>query len=109
MSTIEAAWAQCSKSFFSFHSNRSRSDSRKLPTRLQRAITWDGANKRMYIDGVRVATMPQAQPIFYDGHPTMIGCDDNVGIGEAFAGTLDDFVVYDRALTDAEVALLSTL
>src|SRR2546427_2236602 len=43
MSTIEAAWDQCSKTFFSSHSNRLRSDGRKWPTRLQRVRTWDGA------------------------------------------------------------------
>src|SRR2546427_6483330 len=41
--TIEAAWDQCSKSFFSSQSRRSRSDKRNGPSRLQRAITWDGA------------------------------------------------------------------
>lgn len=73
------------------------------------AISWDGATKRMYVAGMRVATMPQVNQIFYDGHPAMIGCDDNIGISEAFTGTLDDFEVYDRALSDAEVALLATL
>jgi hypothetical protein len=73
------------------------------------AISWDGATKRLYVDGVSVASMAVAQPIFYDGHDAWIGCDDNIGISEVYLGTLDDFVVYDRALTDAEVALLATL
>src|SRR5439155_702429 len=43
MRTIEAAWDQCSKSFLSSHSSRSKSDIRNLPTRLQRVIRCDGA------------------------------------------------------------------
>jgi hypothetical protein len=73
------------------------------------AISWDGATKRIYIDGARVASMPVGMPLYYDGHPADIGCDDNGGNSEVFLGTLDDFIVYDRALTDAEVALLATL
>jgi hypothetical protein len=71
------------------------------------AVTYDGAAKRVYIDGTEKQTSAYSIPLMYDGNPMKIGCDDNTPEGLFFAGTLDDLQLYDRALTAAEVAALA--
>ena len=70
-------------------------------------ITFDGTTKRVYIDGLELASMPGG-PLMYDGNPLKIGCDQNSGVdGLFFAGRLDDLQIYDRALSPAEIAMLA--
>lgn len=71
------------------------------------AGTWDGTTTRIYANGVQVAFGNHTAPIAYDTHPGLIGCDDNVGVSETYQGTLDDMQIYNRALTDTEIAQLA--
>jgi hypothetical protein len=61
----------------------------------------------VYIDGVPSGSDTQSTPLAYDANAMKIGCDDNVGISEVFDGVLDELQIYDRALSDAELAELA--
>jgi hypothetical protein len=65
------------------------------------AITWDGAVRRLYVNGEQVATGALSGTTVKTSAPLRIG---GVG-GEWFRGRIDDVRVYDRALSAAEIAL----
>jgi hypothetical protein len=80
------------------------------------AIAWDNGNVRHYVDGKLI----NAEPLtgFQEGaipeektetqdtrRPLVIGAD-YPGVTEFFRGTLDEIRIYNRALTDEDVALL---
>lgn len=68
--------------------------------------TWDGSVKRLYLNGVEVASA--ADTTVFDDGPILIGCDQDDGVRRHFfSGALRDFRLYDRALTPAEVAQFS--
>jgi hypothetical protein len=72
------------------------------------AGTWDGATKRLYIDGEVVAE--EDAGVEYDGHAIYLGGDQNSGAEVLFwDGVLDDLRVYRRALSGAEIAALAAL
>jgi hypothetical protein len=69
--------------------------------------THDGTYVRMYLDGVLIST-PESRPgAFYTGTGTLgIGrCIDKFGTYQS-AGDIDEVRVYNRALSDSEVANL---
>jgi len=67
------------------------------------AVTWDGARRLAYVDGVQIAN-----------RVTALGTGtENLELGAArglfhFFGTLDDAVYYTRVLTPAEITQLAT-
>jgi hypothetical protein len=65
------------------------------------AYTYDGANMRMYVNGVLVRTVARTGNITPSTGPLRIG--GNQLWGEYFTGVIDDVRVYNRALTLAEV------
>jgi Concanavalin A-like lectin/glucanases superfamily/Calx-beta domain len=65
------------------------------------AYTYDGANMRMYVNGVLVRTVARTGNITASTGPLRIG--GNEVWGEFFTGLIDDVRVYNRALTLAEV------
>jgi hypothetical protein len=71
------------------------------------AATHDGATLRFYVDGVLAATT--MFPLRYDLADTwLVGCDRNVAVYGDFAdGALDEVRIYDRVLSDAEIAELA--
>lgn len=70
------------------------------------AGTWDGTTKRLYIGGVLVAST--ASQISYDGHDILLGADLNSGsLALPFDGMLDDIRVYNRVLSQQEIAALA--
>ena len=70
------------------------------------AGTWDGTTKRLYIDGVLVASA--ASQISYDGKPIYLGADESNGsLVLPFDGVLDDLRVYNRVLSDSELGALA--
>jgi hypothetical protein len=73
------------------------------------AGSWDGTTMRLYVGGALVAMKTDANPLTYDTREMRIGCDDNGsgGIDGLFPGALDDLQVYNRALSDAEIAMLA--
>jgi hypothetical protein len=65
------------------------------------AATYDGANQRLFVNGVQVASRAQTGPIGTSASPLRVGGN---GIwGEFFNGRIDEVRVYNRALTQAEI------
>jgi hypothetical protein len=65
------------------------------------AATYDGANLRLYVNGVLVRTRAGTGNITITSGQLKIG--GNAVWGEWFAGLIDDVRVYNRALSQAEV------
>lgn len=70
------------------------------------AATWDGANVRIYVNGVLDNTpTARAAPILTDTRPVYLG--GRSGSTDILDGTLDDVRFYNRALTAAEIAKIA--
>jgi hypothetical protein len=70
------------------------------------AGTWDGTTKRLYVDGLLLASV--AATISYDTGEILIGADNNGGtILYYWDGKLDEIRVYNRALSAAEIGTLA--
>ncbi len=68
--------------------------------------TWDGAIKRLYIDGVQEASAAWSGTLNTNALPVMIG--ENAGAtGRHWNGWLDEVLYYRRALTAAQVQELA--
>ncbi|HTL38084.1 MAG TPA: LamG domain-containing protein [Kofleriaceae bacterium] len=73
------------------------------------ALTYDGATKRMYIDGTERIFGAQTGAIAYDTHSAWFGCDDNSTSFVLFCKmAIDDFQLYDRALTPSEIMAIAS-
>ena len=71
------------------------------------AMTHDGETLRLYLDGALAGDSPLATPPA-DGSPVRIGADDNGGTVSSFwHGWIASLRVWDRALSEAEVAALA--
>ncbi|QNM84561.1 cadherin domain-containing protein [Polaribacter pectinis] len=70
------------------------------------AITQSGDNLKLYVDGVEFNSTNAITPfhkLSSDGNQTLrIGSQSSL-----FLGSLDNFIIYDRRLSDAEVKILS--
>ena len=65
------------------------------------ATTYDGATQSLYVNGVLVASRPQAGAAATAPNPLHIGGDSIWG--EYFAGMIDEVRIYNRALSQAEI------
>ena len=65
------------------------------------AMTYDGANIRLYVNGAQVASKVQTGAIQTTGSALRIG--GNVPYGEYFQGIIDEVRVYNRALSVSEI------
>jgi glucose/arabinose dehydrogenase len=65
------------------------------------AATYDGTTIRLYINGVQAATKAQTGSLIASTQPLRFGGD--APWGEWFQGSLDEFRVYNRALSAAEI------
>jgi hypothetical protein len=65
------------------------------------AATYDGANQRLFVNGVQVASRAQTGAMTVSTGPLRIG--GNGVWGEYFQGRIDEVRVYNRALTQAEI------
>jgi len=73
------------------------------------ALAWDGANAAIYLDGVPVGSTPYATPIADTSSPISIGARTEYApdpFEYGFRGDIDDFRIYNRALSGNEVAAL---
>lgn len=70
--------------------------------------TADGSNIKIYVDGVLKATtaFPSSLECLGTSAGTDIGASNNGSMESFFNGKIDDARIYNRALSDAEVALL---
>jgi hypothetical protein len=65
------------------------------------ATTYDGANLRLYINGVLRSTKAVTGSIITSGNPLKIG--GNAIWGEYFAGQIDEVRIYNRTLSATEI------
>lgn len=71
------------------------------------ALTWDGTEARLYVDGALVDETPIAE-IVYDDHVVRIGADSDFGeVTHFLRGAVDDVRIYQRALSSGEIAELA--
>ena len=68
------------------------------------AATYDGSTQRLYVNAELVGTRPQAGNISTSGGQLRIGGNAIWG-AEYFTGYIDEVRIYNRALTQAEIAL----
>lgn len=64
------------------------------------AYTFDGTSHRLYVDGVLQATTTTAPQT---GTPDRLYFGTYSGLGQFFGGQIDDFRLYNRALTASEI------
>ena len=86
-------------------------DQSPLYTWVHVALSYDGTTLRLYQDGRAVGSLPYALPLMPDSTPICFGCNQN-GPGdsandETLAGRLDEVLLYNRALTTAEISGLA--
>jgi predicted phage tail protein len=65
------------------------------------ALTYDGANLRIYVNGVQAATRAATGAVQASTNPLWIG--GNSPYGEYFQGLIDEVRVYNRALSAADI------
>ncbi len=65
------------------------------------AVTFDGANLTVWVNGVSVASLPQTAPLTTSTMPLHIGGDSIYG--QYFTGTIDEVRIYNRALSKNEI------
>ena len=65
------------------------------------ALTYDGANLRLYVNGTQVATQARTGNIASSTNPLQIGGDSIYG--QYFQGTIDEVRVYNAALTATQI------
>ena len=65
------------------------------------ALTYDGANLRLYVNGTQVAIRAATGAIQATANPLWIG--GNQPYGEYFRGLIDEARVYNRALSQTEI------
>ena len=73
-----------------------------LNTWTHLAVTYDGSNARLYVNGGQVGVAAATGALRSTGNPLTIG-GNNVW-GEWFAGQIDDVRIYNRALSAGEIA-----
>ena len=61
-------------------------------------LSWDGATRILYVDGIEVAKDTQAGLAGSQGG-LQIGTGKNLELGSFFSGLIDDVRIYDRAVT----------
>ncbi len=74
------------------------------------AATYNGTTKRVYVDGVQVASGNTGGSLTYSNDSVWIGCDDNNGSpGMRFNGALDEVQLFSRALSLLEIQILASM
>ncbi|MBX3733160.1 MAG: LamG domain-containing protein [Verrucomicrobiae bacterium] len=69
---------------------------------------WDGVDKQVWVDGLRVASWPFAGPLVPGRHPIRLGAMGEDGwVVKHLDGDLAQCAVYARALSDAEIVARS--
>ena len=65
------------------------------------AATYDGANQRLYVNGVQVSSRAQTGSISTSSSPLRIGGSPT--LGQYFSGLIDEVRIYNRALSAGEI------
>jgi hypothetical protein len=67
------------------------------------AISFDGAAKRIYVNGIEVASHGESRALVYDGAPVPVTIGSDYEGSVLFSGRIDEVALYNRALTADEV------
>jgi hypothetical protein len=67
------------------------------------AMTYDGVNKRVYVNGVLGGTQAQTGNVVSSSKATRIGGVQAAALEREIGGPVDDVRIYDRALSTAEI------
>jgi hypothetical protein len=70
------------------------------------ATTYDGATQRLFVNGTEVARQAQSGSLEVSANPLRIG-GNTVWAGQSFQGLIDELRLYDRALSQTEIAAVS--
>jgi RNA polymerase sigma factor (sigma-70 family) len=72
---------------------------------------YDGANVRLYRNGILVSYIPCTTSIVRDNTPIVLGASDagTIGITHFLNGAIDDVRLYNRALSENEIASLAQI
>lgn len=70
------------------------------------AATYDGTTQRLYINGVQVGSRAQTGTLDVSANPLRIG-GNTVWANEYFQGLIDEVRIYNRALSQTEIAKVS--
>jgi PKD repeat protein len=73
-----------------------------LSTWTHLAVTYDGSNARLYVNGGQVGSVAASGALRTTGYPLTIG--GNHVWDEWFAGQIDDLRIYNRALSAGEIS-----
>jgi hypothetical protein len=71
------------------------------------ALTYDGTTKRVFRNGLLDASGPASVPVTWDHRYILIGADEGLSASMALKhlqGSLDDVMLFDRALDASELA-----
>jgi VCBS repeat-containing protein len=68
------------------------------------AATYDGSTATLYVNGIAVASAALTGNIVSDGNVPRVGNDDGTNPTAGFIGLIDNFALYARARTAAEIA-----
>lgn len=70
-------------------------------------LTYDGSNIRLYVNAIEYDSQAQTGNITNTGSPnTVIGTDGDQITTRAFDGIIEDFRIYNRALSQAEITTI---
>ena len=67
---------------------------------------YNGTKKMIYINGILNASSSQTGTIDYDAFNLRIGCANNPCLSEEFNGTIDEVMIWERALNSSDVLRL---
>ncbi len=73
------------------------------------ATTYDGATKRVYVNGSNEGSGPGGT-VTFDNNPMLLGTDNTgASLDDFLLGAMADVRFYDRVLSDGELAILAAL
>ena len=70
------------------------------------AMTWDGFDVKVYIDGVEAGSRPFSIPSCEAHVDSLVIGRDSPGLTEYMNGIIDDVRIYNRALSEADIQQL---
>ncbi len=91
--------------FGNWYTSAGATYSTPLETWFNIAATWDGQTARFYVNGAFIGEDDITATVNADGRSLVIGAD-YPGAYESFWGKIDDVRIYNRALSDGEIAEL---
>jgi hypothetical protein len=71
------------------------------------AVTYDGDNKTIYIDGIAKLILQAAPPVYGTDMNVFVGCDESA-MTQQFDGLIDELYIYDGALGPDQIGTLAT-